>query len=267
MSIGVGVFGAGGRMGRMLVQTIADEARTTLVGASERPGSAAVGSDAGTLAGTEPAGVPVTDTDDAVLAADVAIEFTLPEVTLGHVAAAVAAKTPMVIGTTGLDAEQEAILAKAAETIPIVYAPNMSVGVNLLLALVEQVAASLGPDAWDIEIVEMHHNRKVDAPSGTAIGLGKAAAKGRNRPFEDVAVLSREGFTGPRETGEIGFATLRGGDVVGDHTVIFAGAAERIELTHKASDRKLFSSGAVQAAIWLSDKTPGLYSMRNVLGF
>jgi 4-hydroxy-tetrahydrodipicolinate reductase len=141
----------------------------------------------------------------------------------------------------------------------------MSVGVNLLLALVERVAASLGPDAWDIEVVEMHHKRKIDAPSGTALGLGRAAAKGRERPFDEVAVLSREGQSGPRRPGYIGFATLRGGDVVGEHTVIFAGDAERIELTHKAGDRRIFANGAVQAACWLAGKPAGLYSMRDVL--
>lgn len=252
-------------MGRMLIKTIAENDRTELATASERVGSALVGLDAGALAGVGELGVPVIDADAPVLSSDVVIEFTLPEVTMAHARAATAAGTPIVIGTTGLTADQEAELAGLGKTIPIVYAPNMSVGVNLLLALVERVAASLGPDAWDIEVVEMHHKRKIDAPSGTALGLGRAAAKGRERPFDEVAVLSREGQTGPRRAGDIGFATLRGGDVVGEHTVIFASDAERIELTHKAGDRRIFANGAVQAACWLAGKPAGLYSMRDVL--
>ena len=265
MTTRIGLFGAGGRMGRMLIKTISEDGRTELAAAAERAGSALVGQDAGTLAGVGVLGVPIVDQDAPILASDAVIEFTLPEVTLAHARAASAAGTPIVIGTTGLNAEQEAELAELGRTIPIVYAPNMSAGVNLLLALVERVAASLGPDAWDIEVVEMHHNRKIDAPSVTAIGLGRAAATGRERPFDEVAVLSREGQTGARRAGDIGFATLRGGDVVGEHTVIFAGDAERIELTHKAGDRRIFANGAVQAACWIVGKPAGLYSMRDVL--
>ena len=265
MTTRIGLFGAGGHMGRMLIKTISEDDRTELVAAAERVGSALVGQDAGTLAGVGALDVPIVDQEPRVLASDVVIEFTLPEVTLSHARAACAAGTPIVIGTTGLNADQEAELAELGKTLPIVYAPNMSVGVNLLLALVERVAASLGPDAWDIEVVEMHHNRKIDAPSGTALGLGRAAAKGRERPFDELAVLSREGQTGARRAGDIGFATLRGGDVVGEHTVIFAGDAERIELTHKAGDRRIFANGAVQAACWLVGKPAGLYSMRDVL--
>lgn len=265
MATRIGLFGAGGHMGRMLIKTIAEDRRTELTAAAERVGSALVGQDAGTLAGIGQLGVPVLDQEQPILSSDVVIEFTLPEVTMGHARAARTAGTPMVIGTTGLNAAQEAELAELGKTLPIVYAPNMSVGVNLLLALVERVAAALGPESWDIEVVEMHHNRKIDAPSGTALGLGRAAATGRERPFDEVAVLSREGQTGPRRAGDIGFATLRGGDVVGEHSVIFAGDAERIELTHKAGDRRIFANGAVQAACWLVGKPAGLYSMRDVL--
>lgn len=265
MALRVGIFGSTGRMGRMVTRAVTEADGMTVVAGADRAGSADLGADLGALAGVGPLGVTVTDDIDAVLGGDVAIDFTLPEATLAHAARAAAQGTPLVIGTTGLTNEQEAILAQHARTTAIVYAPNMSQGVTLLLAVVEQVAASLN-EAWDIEIVEMHHNRKVDAPSGTAIGLGRAAAKGRGRSFDDVAVLSREGHTGPREAGQIGFATLRGGDVIGDHTVIFAGAGERVEIGHKASGRDVFANGAVAAARWVAGRDPGLYSMRDVLG-
>lgn len=265
MALAVGVFGSTGRMGRMVTKAVTEADGMTVKKAADRAGSAHLGADIGELAGVGPLGVAVTDDVDAVLGVDVAIDFTLPEATLAHAARAAATGTPLVIGTTGLSNEQEAILAEHAKSTAIVYAPNMSLGVNLLLAVVEQVSAALD-EAWDIEIVEMHHNRKVDAPSGTALGLGRAAAKGRGRSFDDVAVLSREGHTGPREQGQIGFATLRGGDVIGDHTVIFAGAGERVEIGHKASGRDVFAAGAVRAARWVAGRAPGLYTMRDVLG-
>jgi 4-hydroxy-tetrahydrodipicolinate reductase len=265
MTLQVGVFGSTGRMGRMIIKAVTQADGMTVVAGADRPGSPDLGADLGTLAGLAALGVTVTEEIDAVLAGDVAIDFTLPDATLAHAARAAARGTALVIGTTGLDTEQEAVLATHAERTAIVYAPNMSQGVTLLMALVERVAASLD-EAWDIEIVEMHHNRKIDAPSGTALGLGRAAAKGRGRNFEEVAMLSREGQTGARPRGEIGFATLRGGDVVGDHTVIFAGAGERIEIGHKASGREVFASGAVAAARWVAGKAPGLYTMRDVLG-
>lgn len=265
MTTRIGVFGATGRMGRMLVQTVAEGADTVLSGAGCRQGSALVGQDAGTLVGLMSLGVAMSEQVSDVLAADVAIDFTLPEASLVHARAAAAAGTPLVVGTTGLSNEQEAELSSLAAGVPMVYAPNMSVGVNLLLAVVQRVAETLD-DAWDIEIVEMHHNRKVDAPSGTAVGLGRAAAAGRGRVFDDVAVLSREGHTGPRNPGEIGFATLRGGDVIGEHTVVFAGPSERLELGHRAGDRHIFANGAVRAARWVVGRAPGLYSMRDVLG-
>ncbi|MEQ8586541.1 MAG: 4-hydroxy-tetrahydrodipicolinate reductase [Thalassobaculaceae bacterium] len=265
MALRVGIFGSTGRMGRMVARAVAEADGMTVAAGADRPGSADLGADLGLLAGLGSLGVAVTDQIDTVLGTDVAIDFTLPDATLAHAGRAAALGTPLVIGTTGLSAEQEAELARHAETTAIVYAPNMSQGVTLLLSVVEQVAAALD-DAWDIEIVEMHHNRKVDAPSGTALGLGRAAARGRGRTFEDVSVLSREGETGPRERGQIGFATLRGGDVVGDHTVIFAGAGERIEIGHKAGGREVFASGALAAARWVAGRQPGLYTMRDVLG-
>ena len=265
MSVRIGVFGANGRMGRIIVKAVAETEGVTLAAAGVRAGSADLGADAGSLAGLAPIGVATSDRIGDLLDADVAIDFTLPDATVAHAHAAAAAGTPFVTGTTGLSAAQEAELAAAATRIPLVYAPNMSVGVNLLLALVERVAATLG-EPWDIEIVEMHHNRKVDAPSGTAVGLGLAAAQGRGRRFEDVAVLSREGHTGPRIPGQIGFATMRGGDVIGEHTVVFAGPAERIELGHRAGGRNIFANGAVAAARWTAGRQPGLYSMRDVLG-
>lgn len=265
MTTRVGVFGANGRMGRMILKAAAEAADITLVAAGVRAGSADLGADAGVLAGLGATGLATTDRDAEILAADVAIDFTLPDATLAHAAAAAAAGTAFVTGTTGLSTAQEGELQHLATRIPLVYAPNMSVGVNLLLALVERVAATLD-EAWDIEIVEMHHSRKVDAPSGTAVGLGRAAAAGRRRPFEEVAVLSREGHTGPRVPGQIGFATMRGGDVIGEHMVVFAGPAERIELGHRAGGRHIFANGAIAAARWAAGRAPGLYSMRDVLG-
>jgi 4-hydroxy-tetrahydrodipicolinate reductase len=264
--LAIGVMGVGGRMGGMVVRQVGATEGCAIVAGGEHPDSSALETDIGTLAGLPPLGVVATADRKAVFAAsDVVVDFTLPESTVANAAEANASGTAMVIGTTGLSNEQEEQLRAAAKTAPIVYAPNMSLGVNLLFALVKRVAATLDED-FDIEVVEMHHNRKVDAPSGTALGLGRAAAAGRSVPFDDVAVLSREGHTGARTRGEIGFATLRGGDVVGDHTVVFAGPGERIELTHKAAGRELFASGAVRAALWTPGRAPGLYSMADVLG-
>ena len=265
MALRIGVFGSTGRMGQMVVRAVTEADGMAVVAGADRPGSAGLGRDLGEIAGVGGLGVTVTDDIDAALAADVAIDFTQPEATVTHAERAAALGTRLVVGTTGLSALQESALSDSARHTPIVYAPNMSQGVTLLLAVVEQVAAALD-DAWDIEVVEMHHNRKVDAPSGTALGLGRAAAAGRGRDFRDVACLSREGQTGARPRGEIGFATLRGGDVVGDHTVIFAGAGERVELGHRASGREVFAAGAVAATRWVADRPAGLYTMRNVLG-
>ncbi len=262
----IGVVGAAGRMGRMLVQEIAGHEGAALAGAVERPGSDAIGQDAGTLAGIGAVGVAVGDDPKALFdAADAVIDFTTPDATMTHAVLAVRSNTALVIGTTGLDAAQEQTLADAARTVPMVYAPNMSVGVTLLTALVEQVARTLGPE-FDIEVFEIHHRHKVDAPSGTALGLGRAAARGRGVDLDAVSERGRDGHTGARAPGAIGFAALRGGDVVGDHTVTFAGAGERIELTHKAASRQIYSAGAVRAALWLENRAPGLYRMTDVLG-
>lgn len=197
---------------------------------------------------------------------DVVIDFTRPEATVQHVNLAAETNTAMVIGTTGMSEEDEAVLEKAAEKTPIVYAANMSVGVNLLLALVEKAAASLGPKDWDIEIFESHHKHKVDAPSGTALAIGKAAAEGRKIDHDKMAVRARDGITGERESGTIGYSVARGGDVVGEHTAFFYGEGERIELTHIATNRALFARGALRATQWLNGKSAGLHSMRSVLG-
>ncbi len=264
--VNIVVCGAGGRMGQMLVQEIAETEGCALSGATERPGSPAVGTDAGTLAGLDPLGVNIVDDAAPVIAkADAVIDFTNPANTVDITRLCAQAGAAHIIGTTGLSPSDEDSLAKAAFHVPVVYAPNMSVGVNLLLAMTKKVAAALGED-YDIEIVEMHHRHKVDAPSGTALGLGRAAAAGRDVAHDDVAILSREGHTGARDRGTIGYATLRGGDVVGDHSVIFAGEGERIEITHKASARRIYSRGAVRAALWTRDRKPGLYGMMDVLG-
>ena len=255
----IGIIGAGGRMGGLLAELVRAAEDLELVAACEAPGHPALGRDLG-------GGVTIGEDAAAVFeAADAAIEFTLPGPTVEHAAMAAAAGTRHVIGTTGLDAGQEAALARAAENLPIVYAPNMSVTVNALFATVERVAAMLG-DEYDIEIMEIHHKYKVDAPSGTAVGLGRAAAAGRGADLDAVAQWSREGHTGARRDGDIGFATLRGGNVVGEHTVMFVSEGERLEFTHRCMDRSLFARGALRAVRWSAGKPPGLYSMRDILG-
>lgn len=262
----IAVVGCSGRMGRMLVHAIATTPGCTLAGGTDREGSPFLGQDPAVLAGLEPSGLAVTADARAVFeAADAVIDFTVPAATVGHARLAAETGTALVVGTTGLSKDQSAEVAAATQSVPIVMAPNFSVGVNLLFALTELVASKLGID-YDIEIVEMHHRHKVDAPSGTALGIGRAAAKGRGVDLDAAAVMSREGITGPREAGTIGFATLRGGDVVGDHSAIFAADGERLELTHKASTRAVFSKGAVRAALWTQGKGPGLYDMADVLG-
>lgn len=261
----IGVVGAAGRMGGTVVRQVTETAGCVVAAASEIAGSDAIGRDAGTLAGIAPLGVEVGDDAAAMFGrVDAVIEFSAPDATAAHAADAAAAGCIHVIGTTGLAAAQDAALREAAKKTAIVYAPNMSLAVNILFALTRQVAGMLDDD-FDIEIVEMHHRHKVDAPSGTALGLGRAAAAGRGVSFDDVGVLSREGQTGARERGAIGFATLRGGDVAGEHSVIFAADGERIELTHKATSRQIFARGAVRAALWAKGKDPGLYSMFDVL--
>jgi len=263
----IGVVGCAGRMGRMLVAEILAAQGAELAGGTEQAGSPALGQDVAALAGAEAAGQLVGDDADALFqAADGVVDFTQPDATVAHAALAARHKTALIAGTTGLSAGHQAALAKAATQTAIVQAANMSVGVNLLLGLTAQVAGILGDD-YDIEITEMHHRHKVDAPSGTALALGRAAAAGRGVDLDAVSQRARDGVTGPRKAGDIGFSVLRGGDVVGDHTVVFAGDGERIELTHKAASRAVFARGAVRAALWAGDKGPGLYTMRDVLGF
>ncbi len=260
------IAGAGGRMGRALIHAVAASRGLTLAGAVDAPGSAVIGRDAGELAGLGPSGVTVTsDLAPLLREADGVIEFTIPAATLAFAEATAAAGLVHVIGTTGHSAEEDAAIAEAARRARIVKSGNMSLGVNLLAALVKRVARTLD-DSYDIEIVEMHHNKKIDAPSGTALLLGRAAAAGRGIDLAQHAVRGRDGMTGPRCPGDIGFAALRGGTVVGEHSVIFAGPAERVELTHRAEDRMIFARGALHAALWARDQAPGLYSMADVLG-
>ena len=262
----IGITGCSGRMGRMLLRTVAGAPGCVIAGGCDAPGSPALGEDLGILAGLGFLDMKAGD-DAAKLFAksDVVVDFTVPAASVAHAGLAAKAKVAHVIGTTGLDADQTAAIGRAAAKAPIVLAPNMSLGVNVLLALVERAASVLDAD-YDIEIVEMHHRHKVDAPSGTALALGRAAATGRTVDLNAVAQKVRDGITGPRRRGDIGFATVRGGDVAGDHTVIFAGEGERIELTHKASSREVFARGALKAALWIRGKPPGLYSMNDVLG-
>ena len=260
------VAGAGGRMGRTLIHAIAATDGVTLAGSVEAKDAAVIGRDAGELAGLGRNNVTVeTDVEPLLAKADGLIDFTVPPATCAF--AEIAARTGRVhiIGTTGLSAEDDALIAAAGKRATIVKSGNMSLGVNLLAALVRRVAKTLDED-FDIEIVEMHHNKKVDAPSGTALMLGRAAAEGRGVDLAQRSVRGRDGHTGARCAGDIGFASLRGGTVVGEHSVIFAGPAERLELTHRAEDRMIFARGALHAALWARGKKPGLYSMADVLG-
>ncbi|MCW9035223.1 MAG: 4-hydroxy-tetrahydrodipicolinate reductase [Rhodospirillales bacterium] len=262
----IGIVGCGGRMGRMLIAQVMKTDGAELAAGSEMEGSPLIGQDLGGLTGLGDVGIAVTDdARDVFSNADVVIDFTLPSATIKHAEMAMKYGTGLVLGTTGLGVDQQAVIEAASRETCVLQAPNMSVGVNVLFAMTKKVAALLDED-YDIEIVEMHHRHKVDAPSGTALGLGKAAAAGRQVDLDEVSDRVRDGHTGARERGNIGFATLRGGDVAGDHTVIFAADGERVELTHKASSREVFARGAVRAALWLEDKTAGLYSMEDVLG-
>jgi 4-hydroxy-tetrahydrodipicolinate reductase len=260
------IAGAGGRMGRTLIHAVAASKGLALAGAVDAADSAVIGRDAGELAGLGPNGIKVvSDVAPLLKDADGLIEFTIPAATLAFAEMTAAAGIAHVIGTTGHSAEEEAIIAKAASRATIVKSGNMSLGVNLLAALVKRVAKTLDHD-YDIEIFEMHHNKKIDAPSGTALMLGRAAAAGRGVDLAKRSARGRDGMTGARNVGDIGFASLRGGTVVGEHSVIFAGPAERIELTHRAEDRMIFARGALHAALWARGQKPGLYSMADVLG-
>jgi len=265
--MGLVVVGAAGRMGQTLIRAIHTMPGARVAGAVERPGSPYLGKDAGELAGVGIINVPIVDDPlPAFAKADGVLDFTMPAASVEFAGYAAQARIVHVIGTTGCSADDNAKIAAAARHATIVKSGNMSLGVNLLAVLVEQAAQALDADDFDIEILEMHHRHKVDAPSGTALLLGDAAAKGRGVDLADNSVRVRDGHTGVRKSGSIGFATLRGGSVVGDHSVILAGTGERITLSHHAEDRAIFARGAVKAALWARGKKPGLYSMRDVLG-
>ena len=263
---GIVVTGGSGRMGRMLIEVVAESAAARLVGVVEQQGHDWIGEDAGVAMGGAPIGVTVTDDPIEVFAkAQAVLDFTAPEATLEFAALAAQARAVHVIGTTGMTADQIARLGPAARHAVIVRAGNMSLGVNLLVQLTRRVAEALDTE-FDIEVVEAHHGQKVDAPSGTALMLGEAAAEGRGLSLGDVADRGRDGITGARRPGTIGFSAIRGGDIVGEHDVMFAGPGERIVLRHMATDRRLFARGALKAALWGQDKAPGEYDMIDVLG-
>ena len=262
----IGIVGAAGRMGRMLIAEVLGVEGCQLAGGTEPPGSGVLGQDLGLLIGAAEQGLSISDDTGALFkASDAVVDFTHPDATARHAALSGETGVALIVGTTGLEAQHMEALGRAAAKAAVVQAANMSVGVNLLLGLTEQVAGALGDD-YDIEIFEMHHRHKVDAPSGTALALGQAAAAGRGVDLNQVSKRGRDGNTGPRNPGDIGFAVLRGGDVPRDHTVILAGDGARIELTHKAGNRSVFARGAVRAALWTAKQKPGLYSMRDVLG-
>ena len=262
----IGIVGAAGRMGRMLIAEVLGVEGCQLAGGTEPPGSGVLGQDLGLLIGAAEQGLSIGDDTGALFkASDAVVDFTHPDATAAHAALSGETGVALIVGTTGLEAQHMEALGRAAAKAAVVQAANMSIGVNLLLGLTEQVASALGDD-YDIEIAEMHHRHKVDAPSGTALALGAAAAKGRGVNLEAVSDRGRDGEAGPRITGDIGFSVIRGGDVAGDHTVIFAGPGERVELTHKAGSREIFARGAIRAALWTEGRAPGLYSMRDVLG-
>ena len=259
------IAGVSGRMGRALLEAVASDPGCTLHAALDRVGGPAVGQDAGIYSGSH-TGIAISDQiSNALAGADVLVDFTRPEATFAYLEACRKAGANLVIGTTGFDAAGKAAIEATAKEIGIVLAPNFSVGVNLLMQLAETAAQVLA-EGYDIEIIEAHHRHKVDAPSGTALGIGQAVAGALGRDLKTCAVYGREGVTGERRPDTIGFATVRGGDIVGDHTLLFAGIGERVELTHKASSRATFAQGALRAAKWLQGKGPGLYDMRDVLG-
>jgi len=260
----IAITGAAGRMGKALLEAVNQTEGTIVSAALERPGSSVVGVDAGELVGIGKLDVRVVDDIASAEAFDVLIDFTRPEVTLANLAVCRQRGSAMVIGTTGFDEAQKTQIAEAAKDIAIVFAPNMSVGVNLCLKLLQMAAKVLG-DEVDIEVIEAHHRHKVDAPSGTALRMGEVVAEALGRDLKECAVYGREGVTGERKRKTIGFETIRAGDIVGDHTVLFAGEGERVEITHKASSRMTFAGGAVRAAQWLVGREAGLYDMQDVL--
>jgi 4-hydroxy-tetrahydrodipicolinate reductase len=266
MTVRVAVSGAAGRMGRAIIELTRQTDGFALGGALERPGLSVIGADAGEVAGVGRLGVPIADEVGAALSgADVLIDFSHPQATLDHIAACRTAGRRMVIGTTGMTAEGRDAIAAAATDIAIVFAPNMSVGVNLCFKLADLAARVLG-DTVDIEIVEAHHSHKIDAPSGTSLRMGEVVAAALGRDLKDCAVYGRQGQIGARDRKTIGFATIRAGDIVGEHTVLYAGAGERIEITHKATSRHTFAGGALRAAQWVTGRERGLFDMQDVLG-
>lgn len=261
----IAVAGASGRMGRMLVEASLKEEGVQLAAAFDRPDAPFVGRDAGELVGSACGVVVGDDARAAIAAADCIIDFTRPEGTLAHLALARELGKAIVIGTTGFSPEEKAAIAQAAEEIPVVFAPNMAVGVNAVFKLLE-VAARILNDGYDVEVIEAHHRFKVDAPSGTALRMGEVVARELGRDLAECAIYGREGVTGERKNETIGFSTIRGGDVVGDHTVLFAGIGERIEITHKSGSRMPYATGAVRAARFLAGRKQGLFDMQDVLG-
>ena len=261
----IAVIGAAGRMGKTLIEAIQQAEGATLTAAIERPESTLIGADAGELAGVGKLGVNIVgDLQQVLDDFDVLIDFTHPTSTLVNLEVCRAAGKAMVIGTTGFSEDEKQLIAKAGEQVPVVFAPNFSVGVNLTLKLLDMAARVMGDEA-DIEIIEAHHRHKVDAPSGTALRMGEVVADALGRDLQKVAVYGREGQTGARDRETIGFATVRAGDVVGDHTVLFATEGERVEITHKASSRMTFAKGAVRSVVWLGDRKSGLFDMQDVL--
>ncbi|RXZ33875.1 4-hydroxy-tetrahydrodipicolinate reductase [Oxalobacteraceae bacterium CAVE-383] len=261
----IAVAGASGRMGRMLIETVQAADDAVLAGALGRAGSAGIGSDAAAFLGTPSRVAIASDLSAGLKDADVLIDFTRPEATLAHLAWCAEHGVKMVIGTTGFDQAGKDAIAAAAQKTAVVFAPNMSVGVNVTMKLLEMAAKSFS-HGYDIEIIEAHHRHKVDAPSGTALKMGEVIADALGRKLDDVAVYAREGVTGERDPSSIGFATIRGGDIVGDHTVLFAGIGERIEITHKSSSRATYAQGSLRAARFLAGKQTGLFNMQDVLG-
>jgi 4-hydroxy-tetrahydrodipicolinate reductase len=264
--INIVVCGSAGRMGRAILETLSGESDLGLGAALEKKGHPAVGQPVGKLIGVESWLSPVSDDTDTVFSGgDVAIDFTHPEGTLSHLRVATTLKKSMVIGTTGFTQEERGFIVQAAKTIPIVFSPNMSVGVNVIFRLLSDATRALG-DAYDVEIVEIHHRHKKDAPSGTSLRMGEVVAEARKTTLSQVGRFAREGNIGARSAGEIGIQSMRGGDVIGDHTILFAGQGERIEITHRADSRKNFAHGAILAARWVVRQPPGLYTMMDVLG-
>ena len=261
----IAVAGASGRMGRMLIEAITADDQATLAGALDLPGSPVLGTDAAAFLG-QPAGIPIeSDLAKGLTNAEYLIDFTRPEGTLAHLGVCRQLGVNMVIGTTGFDEAGKAAIAEAAKTIGVVFAPNMSVGVNATLKLLDMAARILN-SGYDVEVFEAHHHHKVDAPSGTALKMGETIAQAWGKPLDNIATWTREGHTGPRETGTIGFSVVRGGDIVGDHTVMFAGTGERVEITHRSSSRATYAQGALRAAHFLMARPHGQFDMWDVLG-